>query len=54
MDHYGAKNVHEFFAVTYTDYLRHRFDLHPEKELDEEGVMEAIFRWYDVLSGEND
>lgn len=52
MDHYGAKNVHEFFAVSYTDYLRHRYGLPLEKEPDEEGVMTAIFRWYDDLAAD--
>jgi hypothetical protein len=49
MDFYGAKNDHEFLAVTYQDYLRWRYDLEREKELDEQGVLRDIFDWYDSL-----
>ncbi len=54
MDAYGAKNDHEFLAVTYQDYLRHRYELPLEKELDEEGVLEEVFDWFDGLSGWTD
>jgi tetratricopeptide (TPR) repeat protein len=47
---YQMKNIYEFFAVSYTDYLLMHYDLNLQKEMDEEGVLESVFDFFKKLS----
>ncbi|MBI3071410.1 MAG: hypothetical protein HYY84_04700 [Deltaproteobacteria bacterium] len=48
-DEYQRKNVDEFFAVSYTDFLRRRYGMREEKQIDDEGVMVALFDLFGEL-----
>ncbi len=50
VDGYQDKNDDEFFAIAYTDSLRHRFGRTEHKHLDEEGVLEGIYRAFERLA----
>ncbi len=49
-DEYQRKNIDEFFAVSYTDFLRHQYGMSQQKQLDEGGVMQAIFSLFGSLA----
>lgn len=53
-DEYQRKNIDEFFAVSYTDYLRHRYEIPNEKLMDDQGVMAAFFELFDELANLDD
>jgi hypothetical protein len=40
---YQSTNSAEFFAVAYTDYLAHLYELPFARELDEDGLVEETF-----------
>jgi tetratricopeptide (TPR) repeat protein len=40
---YQTTNSAEFFAVAYTDFIAHKYDLPSRRHLDEEGIVEATF-----------
>jgi len=40
---YQTTNSAEFFAVAYTDFIAHTYDLPSRRELDEEGIVEDVF-----------
>ncbi len=46
-DDYQMSNEHEFFAVAYTDFLRQRYGCATYKEIDDEGVLAAIFAFFE-------
>lgn len=48
-DTYTVTDADEFFAGTYEDYLRQRFGCKEVKELDEDGILEATFAYFDDL-----
>ena len=48
-DTYVVQNADEFFAGAYEDYLRQRFGCKECKELDEDGILEATFAYFDEL-----
>ena len=54
VDTYAAQNLDEFFAGTYVDYLRHRYDCRHQKELDDEGVLRDVYAAFDEISNAGD
>ncbi len=46
---YAMQNVDELFAGAYEDYLRWRYDCGFARELDEDGVLEEVFAFFDEL-----
>ncbi len=47
---YALSNADEFFAVSYADYLRARYDLPGVPHRDVEGVQDALMRYFDGLT----
>ena len=54
VDTYASQNLDEFFAGTYVDYIRHRYDCRHQKELDDEGVLQDVFAVFDEISDDGD
>jgi tetratricopeptide (TPR) repeat protein len=50
-DAYALKNPDEFFAVSYTDWLRVRFGLPLRREPDEAGIFDRLSAVIEVLEG---
>jgi hypothetical protein len=48
---YQTTNAAEFFAVAYTDFIAHQYDLPSRRQLDEEGVVEQTFALIRTLGG---
>jgi tetratricopeptide (TPR) repeat protein len=48
---YQTTNSAEFFAVAYTDFIAHTYDLRSRRELDEEGILEDVFDLIRALGG---
>jgi hypothetical protein len=46
---YALENPDEFFAVSYTDWLRQRFGLPLRREPDDEGIFDAIAAVFEAL-----
>jgi tetratricopeptide (TPR) repeat protein len=49
-DAYALKNSDEFFAVSYTDWLRARFGLPLRREPDEAGIFDRLSTVYEALA----
>jgi hypothetical protein len=47
---YQTTNSAEFFAVAYTDFIAHEYDLPSRRHLDDEGIVEATFAFIRGLS----
>jgi tetratricopeptide (TPR) repeat protein len=49
---YQMKNIDEFFAVAYTDFLRSCYKLEMAREMDEARVMVELFRMFEELAAQ--
>lgn len=49
-EQYQLGNLHEFFAVSYADYLTRRSGFPLNRELDEDGQLARVFEFFDGLS----
>ena len=47
---YQTTNPAEFFAVAYTDFIAHEYELRSRRALDEEGVVEDTFAFIRTLA----
>ena len=47
---YALKNPDEFFAVSYTDWLRARFGLPLRREPDDAGIFDGLAAVFEVLA----
>jgi hypothetical protein len=47
---YALKNPDEFFAVSYTDWLRQRFDLPLRREPDDAGIFDGLAGVFEMLA----
>lgn len=53
-DEYQLENIDEFFAVSYTDFLRAEYRLPVVKEVDEDGVADAIVALFRDLAKQDE
>lgn len=49
---YALENPDEFFAVSYTDWLRQRFDLPLRREPDDAGIFDGLAAVFEALAGD--
>jgi hypothetical protein len=47
---YALENPDEFFAVSYTDWLRARFGLPPRRAPDEAGIFDGLSTVFEALA----
>ena len=47
---YALQNADEFFAVSYADYLRFRYELPDVPEADDAGIQRDLMKYFDQLS----
>ena len=52
VDAYALENSHEFFAVSYADWLRQRFGLPFRREPDDAGIFDGLAAVFEALAGD--